>query len=141
MATITIKNIPDDLYADLKRLAAANRRSINSQIIVSIEQAVQSAHLETEPALTQIRTLREATAVYPLTDDLLDQATYQPVVMLPLAEYERLRTAVPNPQTWLDNVQQLRARIAGSIGDQPIPASEDVIQQMREQRDPFADLP
>ncbi|MGB4870485.1 MAG: hypothetical protein WBP47_10555, partial [Candidatus Promineifilaceae bacterium] len=86
MATITIKNIPDDLYADLKRIATANRRSINSQIIVSIEQAVQSAHLETEQALDQIRVLREATAVYPLTDDLLDQATYQPVVMLPLAE-------------------------------------------------------
>lgn len=27
MATITIKNVPDDLYADLKQVAASNRRS------------------------------------------------------------------------------------------------------------------
>ena len=30
MATMTIKNMPDDLYAALKETAAANRRSLNS---------------------------------------------------------------------------------------------------------------
>ena len=73
MATITIKNIPDDLYADLKRAAAANRRSINSEIIVSIEQAVRSKRIEPDELLSEIRVLREETAVY-LTDDILDQA-------------------------------------------------------------------
>jgi plasmid stability protein len=73
MATITIKNIPDDLYADLKRAAASNRRSINSEIIVSIEQAVRSKRVEPDELLAKIRVLREETAVY-LTDDMLDQA-------------------------------------------------------------------
>lgn len=74
MATITIKNIPDDLYADLKRVAATNRRSINSEIIVSIEQAVRSRRVEPDELLAKIRVLREGTAVYTLTDDILDQA-------------------------------------------------------------------
>ena len=41
MATMTIKNIPDELYEELKQRAAANRRSINNEVIVLIERAVQ----------------------------------------------------------------------------------------------------
>ena len=40
MATITVKNIPDELYERLKCVAEINRRSINSEIIVCIENAV-----------------------------------------------------------------------------------------------------
>ena len=74
MATITIKNIPDDLYADLKHTAAQNRRSINSEVIISIERAVRSSRIEPDELLEKIRVLREATAVYTLTDDILDNA-------------------------------------------------------------------
>ncbi len=73
MVTITVKNIPDDLYADLKRAAANNRRSINSEIIVSIEQAVRSTRTDPDELLEKIRVLREATARYTLTDEILDQ--------------------------------------------------------------------
>ncbi|MDQ3254247.1 MAG: Arc family DNA-binding protein, partial [Acidobacteriota bacterium] len=34
MATLTIKNLPDDLYQQLKRTAAQHRRSINSEVII-----------------------------------------------------------------------------------------------------------
>ncbi|MEA3441264.1 MAG: Arc family DNA-binding protein, partial [Chloroflexota bacterium] len=40
MPTLTVKNIPDDLYAQLKRYAAMNRRSLNSEIIVCIERVI-----------------------------------------------------------------------------------------------------
>jgi len=40
MPTITVKNIPDELYERLKEVASANRRSINSEIIISIEHHV-----------------------------------------------------------------------------------------------------
>jgi len=40
MKTITIKNIPDDVYESLKQAAAENRRSINREIIVCIEESV-----------------------------------------------------------------------------------------------------
>lgn len=35
--TITLKGIPDDVYEQLKRSAEANRRSINSEVIVCLE--------------------------------------------------------------------------------------------------------
>ncbi len=42
MRTITVKNIPDDIYENLKQSATENRRSINSEIIVCIESTVLS---------------------------------------------------------------------------------------------------
>jgi hypothetical protein len=48
MPTITVKNIPPDLYQRLKQSAEANRRSINSEVIVCIEKAVCSRKLQPE---------------------------------------------------------------------------------------------
>ena len=39
MKTITVRNVPDDLYGDLKRLAARNRRSLQQQALVLLERA------------------------------------------------------------------------------------------------------
>jgi plasmid stability protein len=36
VATLTIKNLPDALYAQLKTRAAAHRRSINSEAILAV---------------------------------------------------------------------------------------------------------
>lgn len=40
MATLTIKNLPDALYAQLKARATENRRSINSEAILAVERAL-----------------------------------------------------------------------------------------------------
>ena len=40
MATLTIKNLPDSLYALLKEKAAHHRRSLNSEAILAVERAV-----------------------------------------------------------------------------------------------------
>lgn len=40
MATLTIKNLPDPLYARLKARAAEHRRSINSEAILAVERAL-----------------------------------------------------------------------------------------------------
>lgn len=40
MATLTIKNLPDPLYAQLKAQAADHRRSINSEAILAVERAL-----------------------------------------------------------------------------------------------------
>ena len=74
MPTLTVKNIPDDLYAQLKRSAELNRRSLNSEIIVCIEQAVRSRRVQPEEALLRARALREKTAQYHITDDEFNQA-------------------------------------------------------------------
>ncbi len=39
MKTITVRNVPDDLYADLRRLAARNHRSLQGQALVLLERA------------------------------------------------------------------------------------------------------
>lgn len=74
MPTVTVKNIPPDLYERLKRSAAANRRSINSEIIVCIERAVRSSQISPEELLARARELREKTAGYPITDDEFTRA-------------------------------------------------------------------
>ena len=62
MATVTVKNIPDDIYERLKAVAEINRRSINSEIIVCIENAVASRRIDPEKVLQGARHLRELTA-------------------------------------------------------------------------------
>ena len=68
MTTLTVKNIPDDLYAQLKQQAEINRRSINSEIIICIEKAVRSSRIEPEALLVRARKLREKSSSYTITD-------------------------------------------------------------------------
>jgi antitoxin FitA len=74
MATVTVKNIPDELYERLKSVAEINRRSINSEIIVCIENAVTSRRINLDDALKNARQLRQLTAGHPISDDELNQA-------------------------------------------------------------------
>ena len=68
MATITVKNIPDELYAHLKQAARLSRRSINSEIIVCIERKLRSQKISAETMLKSARRLRAQTHESPITD-------------------------------------------------------------------------
>ena len=68
MATITVKGIPADLYERLKESARANRRSINSEVIVCIERSVRPREIEPEALIARARQLRERTEGYQLID-------------------------------------------------------------------------
>ena len=74
MTTITIKNIPDDLYEQLKIMAAANRRSINSEIIVCIERRLGSYKPSADAILQKARRLRKMTEANPITDSQFNDA-------------------------------------------------------------------
>jgi plasmid stability protein len=74
MPTITVKNIPEDLYERLKEAARTHRRSINSEVIVCIEKAVGAHKRDVEDILARARALRELTAEYTITDEEIDQA-------------------------------------------------------------------
>lgn len=63
MATLTIKNVPDALYERLKERARRQRRSINQEAIVCIEQVVGSEYDE-EALQAEIRAFRERAGVY-----------------------------------------------------------------------------
>jgi antitoxin FitA len=68
MPTVTVKNIPDNLYDYLKQTASLNHRSVNSEIIVCLERTLRSQKISTEATLTRARHLRERTSHYPLSD-------------------------------------------------------------------------
>jgi antitoxin FitA len=56
--TLTLKNIPDAVYEQLKRSAAANRRSMNSEAIVCLEAALLLPTATTAERLARARALR-----------------------------------------------------------------------------------
>ena len=74
MATVTVKNIPDELYARLKSVAEINRRSINSEIIMCIEHAVMSRQIDPKKMLEKARHLRKLTTNHPIGDEEFNQA-------------------------------------------------------------------
>ena len=74
MSTITVKNIPPDLYEQLKTRAATNRRSINSEIIVILEQALAPRRIDPDALLAQARQLRERSAAYSISNEAFDRA-------------------------------------------------------------------
>ena len=73
MATLTIKNIPVDVYERLKHRAKANRRSINQEVIAVIERALEIPPIEVNSTLERTRKIRELTAQYRLRDEDLEQ--------------------------------------------------------------------
>lgn len=72
MANITVKNIPDDLYKNLKYYAAMNHRSLNNEIIVCIEKAIKGRRFETAQFLDRVQRIREEIKLPYLTDDKLN---------------------------------------------------------------------
>lgn len=75
MATLTIKNLPDSLYARLKARASENRRSINSEAILAVERAVVgSGASDPEEILATLRRARARIDRVFLKDEALTSA-------------------------------------------------------------------
>jgi len=68
MPTIRLKNIPDALYERLKESAADHRRSLNSEVIVRLEQALLSVRIDPDAFLARADARRERLALPPLND-------------------------------------------------------------------------
>jgi antitoxin FitA len=61
MAVLTIRNVPEDLYAKLKSSAAERRRSINSEVIECLRVALASRRpRHVEGFLDRARAARES---------------------------------------------------------------------------------
>ncbi len=56
--TLTLKNIPDAVYARLKTSAIAHRRSLNSEAIVCLESVLLPTKLAPRERLARARELR-----------------------------------------------------------------------------------
>jgi len=68
MATMTIKKVPDDLYARLKASADRHRRSINAEAIVCLQLALGSVAVDPEDLLADLRSVRERARDLYVTD-------------------------------------------------------------------------
>lgn len=64
MANLTIKNLPDELYEDLKTSAAANRRSIVAEATILLERALGRRAVSEEELAERARRLRKRTPAY-----------------------------------------------------------------------------
>jgi plasmid stability protein len=58
MPSITVKNIPNDIYDKVREQAEAHHRSINSEIIACLERVVSSQKVSSDEILYQARRLR-----------------------------------------------------------------------------------
>jgi plasmid stability protein len=56
--TITLKNIPDEIYTRLKDLAATHRRSLNSEAISCLESVLVPHQISPTERLERARELR-----------------------------------------------------------------------------------
>src|SRR6056297_2021487 len=57
--SITLKNIPEPLYRRIRMAADRHHRSLNSEIIARLEQALAPHPVDVEESLQQARRLRE----------------------------------------------------------------------------------
>jgi plasmid stability protein len=75
MPTLTIKGMPDSLYRQLKKRAAAHRRSLNAEILVSLERSVAAAAPDARQLLARVDRLRDSLPDRPpLTERQIRQA-------------------------------------------------------------------
>lgn len=74
MAAITIKNIPDDLYAHLKQAANAHHRSVNSELIACLEKVLLPNKASPSERLNTARVLRSRVGVDLLSTGEIEDA-------------------------------------------------------------------
>jgi antitoxin FitA len=58
--TLTLKNIPDEVYVRLKASALGHRRSLNSEAIVCLESVLLPGRATAEEVIARARAIRES---------------------------------------------------------------------------------
>jgi antitoxin FitA len=56
--TLTIKNLPDNIYKSLKLSAEIHRRSMNSEVIICLETVLAPTQVTTSEKLARARAVR-----------------------------------------------------------------------------------
>jgi len=72
--SITIKNIPADLYGKLKARAEGDRRSVNGEIILILDEALHAHPVKPEDMIAIARALRERTQGAAIDDEFINRA-------------------------------------------------------------------
>lgn len=75
MATLTLKNVPENLVEQLKGEAKQNRRSLNQEALSRLERSVMLRRRSAEEIIAGLRRLHRRLGSRPiLTDAFMDRA-------------------------------------------------------------------
>lgn len=74
MPAITLKNIPDELYVQIKKSASLNYRSINGEILYRLNNSLGRKPIDPEYLLQKIAKLQKRLTIPSLTNEILAQA-------------------------------------------------------------------
>ncbi|MBD0321092.1 MAG: Arc family DNA-binding protein [Gemmatimonadetes bacterium] len=75
MRALLIENVPKEVHTLLARRAAENRRTLNDEVLVVLEEGIRRFGARCEaPTLEEIRAFRESLNVPPLTEEFLERA-------------------------------------------------------------------
>jgi plasmid stability protein len=77
MASLTIKNIPDELYDMLKQSATLHHRSVNSELIHCLEKTLKPTRMSAEQLADTASILRSRVAGPQLTEQEITLAKRQ----------------------------------------------------------------
>jgi len=69
MPNVNVKNLPKDLHRRLKERALRNHRSLNSEVIACLQEAVTPRRIDPDEAAARLRALRTGLAGPALADD------------------------------------------------------------------------
>jgi antitoxin FitA len=72
MPALTVKNIPEDLYDELKHVAEQHHRSINSEVIVCLKRILFPKRVSPEERLYNVQALRSQVTPDVITADDID---------------------------------------------------------------------
>lgn len=70
MSTITIKDVPPAVHRTLKSRAEAHGRSLNKEIIITLESTLHGAPIDATAIGKHARSVRETLGVYLMQRDL-----------------------------------------------------------------------
>lgn len=77
MATVTFKNIPDDLYEQLKQSAKAHHRSVNSELIHCLEKTFKPTPVSAAALAEKALAVRSRVTALQLDVDEINAARSQ----------------------------------------------------------------
>lgn len=68
--TLTIKNIPQSMHESLKERAKAHGRSLNKEVIATLEGALYATPIDAETIRDRARAVRETMGIYMTEQEL-----------------------------------------------------------------------
>ena len=74
LPAITLKNIPNDSYDQIRKSASLNYRSINSEILYRLHHSLGHKPIDPDLLLKRVAKLQRKISLPKLTDELLEKA-------------------------------------------------------------------